>query len=61
MTIAANRGRLIGLAPDEAGIVTIHPSFLLRLLPDRARQDAEFAAFVADLRLLRPFLADRAA
>jgi hypothetical protein len=26
-------------------------------LPNKARQDEEFAAFVADLRLLRPFLA----
>jgi DNA polymerase len=60
MPIAKSRGRLIDLGPEGVAIVTIHPSFLLRLLPDRARQEAELAAFVADLRLLRPFL-ERAA
>jgi DNA polymerase len=57
MPIGANRGQLIDLGPDGAAIVTVHPSFLLRLLPDKARQEEEMARFVADLRLLRPFLA----
>jgi DNA polymerase len=35
-----------------AGYVTVHPSFLLRL-PDERRRDAEYAAFVADLRRVR--------
>lgn len=49
VTITATRGRALDLAEGGLGWVTIHPSFLLRM-PDRSRADAEFAAFVADLR-----------
>jgi uracil-DNA glycosylase len=49
VTITATRGRAIALAEGGVGWVTIHPSFLLRM-PDRARAEDEYAAFVADLK-----------
>lgn len=56
--VGASRGRLI--EPDEArykALVTVHPSYLLRL-PDPAAKEREYERFVDDLRLCRPFLAD---
>jgi len=47
-TIAAMRGRPIALPEGGLGWVTIHPGYLLRL-PDRAKAEDEFAAFVEDL------------
>jgi DNA polymerase len=49
VTIGATRGRAIDLPDGGRGWVTIHPSFLLRL-PDKARAEDEYAAFVEDLR-----------
>jgi DNA polymerase len=49
-TIASERGRLLRLEDDTAAIVTIHPSYLLRLREEADRAAAR-AAFVADLRL----------
>jgi DNA polymerase len=49
VTITATRGRAIKLAEGGLGWVTIHPSFLLRM-PDKARAEDEFAAFVEDLK-----------
>ena len=49
VTITATRGRPLDLAEGGQGWVTIHPSFLLRL-PDRARAEDEYAAFVEDLK-----------
>jgi DNA polymerase len=52
VTITATRGQAIDLGEEGGGgvgWVTIHPSFLLRM-PDRDRADAEYAAFVADLK-----------
>lgn len=51
-TIGRERGRPIPLEEGATGWVTIHPSFLLRM-PDRARSEAEFDAFVADLKAAR--------
>ncbi|OSZ69876.1 uracil-DNA glycosylase [Sphingomonas sp. IBVSS2] len=48
LTIAATRGRVLELPEGGLGWVTIHPSYLLRL-PDRAKAEDEFAAFVEDL------------
>lgn len=48
VTIAATRGRVLELPEGGLGWVTIHPSYLLRL-PDRAKAEDEFAAFVEDL------------
>jgi len=62
LPIGVNRGRVRELAPGIAGLVTIHPSFLLRLQSDPDRAALESANFVADLRRLLPFLdASRAA
>ncbi len=49
VAIGATRGRAIELAEGGLGWVTIHPSFLLRM-PDKARAEDEFAAFVEDLK-----------
>jgi len=49
VTIAAVRGRALDLPDGGRGWVTVHPSYLLRL-PDRAKAEDEFAAFVEDLK-----------
>ena len=49
VTITATRGRAIELPEGGLGWVTIHPSFLLRM-PDKARAEDEFHAFVEDLK-----------
>jgi DNA polymerase len=49
VTISRERGRAIGLDHGTA-LVTVHPSYLLRL-PDEAARDAAYAQFLADLRL----------
>ena len=48
--IQKERGRLMPLAGGRQLLVTVHPSYLLRV-PDTDRQ-AEFARFVSDLRLV---------
>ena len=56
VAIGRTRGReleLMGLR----GIITVHPSFLLRL-PDEVSKAAEYEAFVADLKLVK-HLAER--
>jgi DNA polymerase len=53
--IGEQRGRI---TPGEGGpdvLVTVHPSYLLRI-PDEERKRDEFARFVDDLRLAVPFL-----
>lgn len=50
VTIGRERGRPIRLSESCTAVVTVHPSFLLRL-PEEAQQAREYAAFVADLRL----------
>ncbi|QNE31700.1 UdgX family uracil-DNA binding protein [Sphingomonas sp. NBWT7] len=53
MTISRERGRALAL-PDGGGEawITVHPSYLLRL-PDEAARTAEYAHFVADLKLAK--------
>ncbi|HUZ12806.1 MAG TPA: UdgX family uracil-DNA binding protein [Caulobacteraceae bacterium] len=48
--IAASRGRPFDLAGGARGLVTYHPSMILRV-PDAAAKAAAFAALVEDLRL----------
>jgi uracil-DNA glycosylase len=55
LTINANRGRLIELADHRSAVITVHPSYLLRLLEDRDKR-REFDRLVKDLR----FAADAA-
>jgi DNA polymerase len=50
VTISRERGARIELAQGGAALITVHPSFLLRL-PDEDSKQREYAAFVADLRL----------
>jgi DNA polymerase len=52
--IGANRGKLKDLTPDCKLLITVHPSFLLRVPPEY--RDAEYKAFVADLKLAAPFV-----
>jgi uracil-DNA glycosylase family protein len=54
MPINKNRGHLFDLGVMRA-IVTIHPSYLLRI-EDGAQAAAEYERFIVDLRLALPFL-----
>jgi len=47
--LSALRGRPLRFRDDLPGLVTVHPSYLLRL-PDAATQEAEHRRFVAELR-----------
>ena len=49
LPILANRGRLLELTPTTRMLVTVHPSYLLRVPPEA--QDTEYAKFVADLKV----------
>ncbi|MDR4305454.1 UdgX family uracil-DNA binding protein [Chelatococcus sambhunathii] len=53
--IGDTRGRILESAEGPDVLVTVHPSFLLRL-PDEARRREEFERFVGDLRLVAPFV-----
>ncbi|WP_309646238.1 UdgX family uracil-DNA binding protein [Phenylobacterium sp.] len=48
--IAANRGKPLALSDRAQGVVTYHPSYLLRV-PDAAEKARAYAAFVEDLKL----------
>lgn len=48
--IAAHRGRALQLSDQAQGVVTYHPSFLLRV-PDAEAKAKAYAEFVADLRM----------
>jgi DNA polymerase len=50
MPIGKSRGRALEWPDGRRGLVTVHPSFLLRI-PDAASKAREYKAFVADLRL----------
>ncbi|MFD1702845.1 UdgX family uracil-DNA binding protein [Methylopila henanensis] len=49
------RGRVLRRADGAEVLVTVHPSYLLRL-PDEARKRQEYARFVDDLRSALPYL-----
>jgi uracil-DNA glycosylase len=53
--INKNRGRLIDLAEGAKALVTVHPSYLLRL-PDAESRAREYERFVNDLRIAADFL-----
>jgi DNA polymerase len=53
--IQRNRGKLIAVSKNTQVLVTVHPSYVLRI-PQEA-QPAEFERFVRDLRLAQPFCA----
>ena len=48
LTINANRGRLIALPDGRQGVITVHPSYLLRLQEERDKR-REFDLLVKDL------------
>lgn len=50
LTINANRGRVITLPSGLRGLITVHPSYLLRLEEERDKR-REFDLLVRDLRL----------
>jgi uracil-DNA glycosylase family protein len=56
VTVTKLRGRMLELPDGAAALVTIHPSFLLRIR-DAADKKREYAHFVADLRLAAKTLA----
>jgi uracil-DNA glycosylase family protein len=50
LSVNANRGRLIALPSGSTGLITVHPSYLLRLREERDKR-REFDLLVKDLRL----------
>jgi DNA polymerase len=50
LTINANRGRVIELRHGIQGVITVHPSYLLRIKEERDKT-REFGLLVRDLRL----------
>lgn len=54
--IEANRGRTMPFNAGMQLLITVHPSYLLRV-PDAVRADA-YARFVQDLRIAAPFAAN---
>jgi DNA polymerase len=50
LTINANRGRVITLPSGLPGLITVHPSYLLRIEEERDKR-REFDLLVKDLRL----------
>ena len=56
VTISKLRGDFIPLDDGRCALVTIHPSYLLRIRDDADKQ-AEYGRFVADLKLGRKVLA----
>lgn len=53
--IGRERGRLVDLREGLRALLTVHPSYLLRL-PDEESKQREYARFVADLTLAREAL-----
>jgi uracil-DNA glycosylase family protein len=60
VTITGMRGQVHRLADGTAAVVTIHPSWLLRI-EDEADKQKEYRKFVADLRQAARLLAETAA
>ena len=55
LPILKNRGRAFQLEDQAQGLITVHPSSLLRI-PDQAGRHAAFAALVADLKAAHDLL-----
>jgi len=53
--INKNRGRLIDLEDGTRALVTVHPSYLLRL-PDEVAKALEYQRFVDDLKIAAEFI-----
>ena len=50
MPIGRNRGKELTWSDGRRGIITVHPSYLLRI-PDAESKEREYHAFVRDLKL----------
>jgi DNA polymerase len=50
--ITRDRGRLLPFAKADAMIITVHPSFLLRI-PEESRKREEYERFVADFEVVK--------
>ena len=50
MTLARERGKEVSLGEGQRGMVTVHPSSILRV-PDRAARHKAYAGLVEDLKL----------
>ena len=61
MKIGENRGRSIALEDEASGLITVHPSYLLRLRGGEAEKQAEYQRFVTDLSMARDWLGRLAA
>ena len=59
VTISGSRGVQHMLADGGEAMVTVHPSFLLRI-PERDRADMEYRRFVADLKRAKERLTELA-
>jgi DNA polymerase len=59
LPVQASRGRVLTLDDGRPMLVTVHPSFLLRVPPEN--RDAEYAKFVDDLRVAARWLRDHGA
>jgi uracil-DNA glycosylase len=53
MPIGSNRGRVLELQDGAKALITVHPSYLLRV--EEEDKEREYRAFVADLRLAKSF------
>ena len=59
VTISKMRGEVLTLAEGYRAMITIHPSYILRI-DDDDRKEAEYRHFVSDLRLAAKVLAHAA-
>jgi DNA polymerase len=53
--IGKNRGHLLDLTEETKALVTVHPSYLLRL-PDQESKEREYKQFVSDLKLAASYM-----
>lgn len=54
VTISKVRGEIIELPSGGSGLITVHPSYLLRI-PDKAKAEDETARFIEDLETARKY------
>jgi DNA polymerase len=55
VTISRERSRIFPLEDGSHGLVTVHPSYLLRL-PNEADKQREYQRFLEDLRQVKRFM-----
>lgn len=54
VTISRHRGEILADGADRSILITVHPSFLLRI-PDDQGREVEYAKFVRDLQMAADF------